>query len=248
MPQLSDKTRRQQELLAAYARDGEAREIEGVTPGRIPHYRRLVFNVVRDALTSTYPLTVNLLIEKEWSILCQEFFAEHTCSDPQVWRMPEELIGYVAKSQTALCSSYPHLLDLLLLEWKEVEYYMMPDRIFEEKQTADPLHESWNLNPESEVVRFRYPVHLKNARYISRTDEGEFYCLIFRQPVSSKVKFMNLSPFLAWLMETLLQEPGLAPYELLPLIQEPYGSMDENTFAAQLTSFFEKLTEDGMVR
>ena len=64
----------QQSLLAKFCRDGAEPSLEGITEGRLHNYRRLVFGVVREALSSTYPLTVNLLTNKEWSILIQEFF------------------------------------------------------------------------------------------------------------------------------------------------------------------------------
>ena len=58
---MKDQTIEQQQLLAAYCRNGVDVEILGTTDGRLHNYRRLVFNVVRDALSSTYPLTYNLL-------------------------------------------------------------------------------------------------------------------------------------------------------------------------------------------
>jgi len=248
MPHLKDETHEQQSLLAKYTRDGIEPEMIGVTEGRLHHYRRLVFNVIRESLSSTYLLTVNLLTQKEWSVVCQEFFESHDCVHPQVWRMPEELIAYIAEHRQDLHERYPQLEDLLQLEWLEAEYYMMKDRNFPEGSSKDPIAAPWNLNPESEIASFAYPVHIKNARFISPTDKGNYYCLIFRQRTSGKVKFMNLSPFLAWLIATLKADESISPQELFPVIAKEFGVEDEALLTEQLGNFFDKLRSDEMVK
>jgi len=65
---LHTDTIEQQSLLAKFCRDGVEPSLEGVIDGRLHNYRRLVFGVVREALSSTYPLTVNLLTNKEWRV------------------------------------------------------------------------------------------------------------------------------------------------------------------------------------
>lgn len=242
---LHAETIEQQKRLAEYCRNGETPELDGITPNRIPEYRRLVFTIIEDALTRTYPLAVNLLSQKEWAVLCNDFFEFHPCRDPQVWKMPMELIEYVEETQTELNHKYPHLLELLRFEWKEVEYYMMPDLEFPPSAGDDIWNDYWALNPESEILTLSYPVHQKNARFISRTDEGQYFCLIFRQPNSGKVKFMNLSPFFAWMLATMLEEP-CSLEELFPVIQSQFGISDKDFLIKQVRPFWEKLKEEGM--
>ena len=248
MPPLQADTKEQQIALAHYCRTGEFVALNGITENRVHHYRRLVFNVVKDALSSTYPLTSNLLTPKEWSILCQEFFADHSCSHPQVWRMPQELIAYAERQQTDLVDRYPQVLDLLRLEWLEAEFYMMPDRSFSDAVTENIFRDAWNLNPESQLVAFSYPVHLKNASFISRTDAGQFFCLIFRHPDTFKVRFINLSPMLALVINAMKDDPHVSLDSLFPLINHEFGIGDLSVLRDQFYSFSERLKADGMLR
>jgi uncharacterized protein len=236
----------QQSLLAKFCRDGVEPSLEGVTDGRLHNYRRLVFGVVREALSSTYPLTVNLLTNKEWSVLIQEFFETHNCQDPQVWKMPLELIEFTEKHQSSLTKKYPLLIELLNFEWKEVEYYMMPDEQFPEERTSDFFSDPWIFNPESEILTLSYPLHLKNARFISISDEGQYFCLIFRQPETFKVKFLNLSPFFAWLIATMQTEP-ISVAELSPVIAREFGITDVQQLKQNIEPFYKKLCLDGMI-
>ena len=243
---MKDQTVEQQRLLAEYCRNGAEVEILGTTDGRLHNYRRLVFNVVRDALSNTYPLTDNLLEKNEWEDVCKSFFSDHKCQDPQVWRMPFELIHYVQESKRKLIEKYPQLIDLLHFEWLEVEYYMMPDRKFPEDKTGDMWSTPWILNPESEILHLTYPVHLKNARFISRSDQGTFFCLIFRQPETYKVKFLNLSPFFAWLLSHI-NDSNLALSDLGQEIEDAFKVSDTETLKENVRPFFEKLVDDGMI-
>lgn len=243
---LHAETHEAQSKLAAFCRSGREQHLPGLTPGRVHHYRRLVFNVVKDALGSSYPLTVNLLTAKEWENLCHEFFERHDCRDPQVWKMPYELVEYLETRDHELKDKYPHLMTLLLFEWKEVEYYMMPDRKQPAPGGGDIWNDPWTLNAEAEIMTLDYPVHLKNARFITRTDQGKYFCLIFRQCDTGKVKFMNLSPFFAWLLATMMAEPASLA-ELFPVIQSQFGIGEKDFLLQNITPFRRKLLQDGFL-
>lgn len=245
-PALYTETHEVQSKLAAFCRSGREQQLPGVTPGRLHHYRRLVFNVVMDALGSSYPLAVNLLTAKEWENLCHEFFEVHDCRDPQVWKMPYELVEYLENRDHVLKEKYPHLMTLLLFEWKEVEYYMMPDRQQPAPAGKDILKDEWTLNAEAEIMTLPYPVHLKNARFITRTDQGQYFCLIFRQRETGKVKFMNLSSFFAWLLATIMAGP-VSLEELFPVIQSQFGIGEKDFLIQNITPFHKKLVEDGFL-
>jgi len=243
---LKASTKEQQTLLASYCRTGELRQLEGTTDGRLHHYRRLVFNVVKDALSSTYPLTVNLLTQNEWEKLCKRFFADHKCQHHQVWRMPFELIDYVEKTQFSLSRKYPFLLELLLFEWKEVEYYMMENEVFPSTKTEDWKHSTWVLNPESEILPMEFPLHKSNARFVSITDRGQYFCLIFRQPETYKVKFIDLSPYFVWLLESIANSDKTIA-ELTPEIHTHFGLSTDQEIESVTLPFFEKMKELGFI-
>lgn len=204
MQQLNKDTRYYQSSLAAYCRTGEYQDIPGVKTAHVIQYRRLVYNVVDDMLQSAYPLTKELLKEEEWNELVQEFFSKHGCQSPQVWYMPKELYGYIMQQEHhPLIGKYPFLPDLLRLEWLEIALFMMEDKPVRCNSKGERLV----LNPEHELVHFQYPVHLKEAKQITGTDKGDYFLVMFREPDTGDVQFMQLSPALARMIELLENNP-----------------------------------------
>jgi hypothetical protein len=63
------------------------------------------------------------------------------------------------------------------------------------------------LNPEHELVHLQYPVHLKEAKHITAKDKGDYFLVMFREPDSGDVQFMQLSPALAMMIELLEEKP-----------------------------------------
>ena len=204
MQQLNKDTRHYQSSLADYCRTGDYQAIPGVKTAHVNQYRRLVYNVVDDMLQSAYPLTRELLTEEEWNELVQEFFSGHACQSPQVWYMPKELYEYLTQREAhPLLSKYPFLPDLLRLEWLEIALFMMEDRPAVSGSKGDLLV----LNPEHELVHLQYPVHLKEAKQITANDKGDYFLVMFREPDSGDVQFMQLSPALAMMIELLEERP-----------------------------------------
>jgi hypothetical protein len=63
------------------------------------------------------------------------------------------------------------------------------------------------VNPEHHLQHFTYPVHLKNAKYITISDKGHYFLVMHREKETGKVNFTNLSPFLARMLEMLSTKP-----------------------------------------
>jgi hypothetical protein len=125
---LKTETYKIQNKLSEYCRNGKLIEIKGAVTDRLPHYRRLVFNVVKDAVENTYPIAHKYINKNIWKEICHDFFTNHKCKDPQVWRMPKEFVEYCKNRQFAEQYNLPFLNDLLYFEWLEVEMYMMEDK------------------------------------------------------------------------------------------------------------------------
>lgn len=195
-----------QEALGMFCRTGKETDIPGVTPGRLFHYRRLVNNVVRDILDSGFPITLATLGEELWDELVQDFFVNGQPSAPQVWRMPFEFYLYHAAKETGMHLGKPYLDDLLYFEWMEIEVHNMPDRPFPEyEKKGDVLERKLAFNPEYEIVRMDYPVHMYPAEQASAL-KGDYFVLIFRSPETGYVQFLNLSALNVFILTRLVEE------------------------------------------
>ncbi|MCL6099036.1 MAG: putative DNA-binding domain-containing protein [Bacteroidetes bacterium] len=201
---LHSDTHTQQSSLAHYCRTGELLPIKGLTENRVHHYRRLVYNVIDDTLQSAFPLTFNLLSEEKWNGLVNIFFSSHECKSTSIWQMPFEFYQFVERSELVLKNKYVFLEELLLFEWTEIEVYMMEDKTFPAARiNGDWLNDSISFNPEFKLLQLNYPVHFKNPNEITENEKREYYVLIFREPDTGKVQFIDLSFFFAWLIEKL---------------------------------------------
>lgn len=202
------KTFEQQSRLANFCRTGQYDKLEQVNENNVAHYRRLVFNVVEDMLKTAYPLTFELLEEKEWISVVKDFFAHHACTSPQVWHMPKEFYEYLSASQDhPLLKQYPFLTELLLFEWMEVEMYMMEDRRTHYSAAGDIATHPLVVNPEIHLQYFRYPVHLKSAKEICDDDNGSYFLSMHRDPEDGEIIFTSLSAALLRCLEILLETP-----------------------------------------
>ncbi len=243
---LLEKTRHYQSALAGYCRTGDYSFIPGVKEQHVVQYRRLVFNVVDDTLQSAYPLTFELLTQKEWKSLVEEFFGQHACVSAQVWYMPKELYDYIARKGHPLTEKYPFLLELLWFEWLEVELYMMEDEKVDFKEKGDLFRDRLVLNPESHIQHFTFPVHLKNAKHISRTDQGNYFLVLHRHPETGSISFMDLSPAFVRMLELLGEGPKSIP-KVLELtceeLQIPIAKAVEDATMA----FFERAWENKLI-
>lgn len=199
---LTDHTRTQQQTLASFCRKGEGPAAEGMYTDREQHYRKLVYNVVKDSLDGAYPIARTALSEEEWDTLCHQFFAEHACQSAQIWEMPRELMDFMLSVEHPLLEKYAFLRDLLLFEWMEIEVYMMEDVEVPEKASVDVLQ----LNPEFRLLQMRFPVHKKRPQELSTANEGNHFVLLYRHPETCKVQFISLSPFLALGIQKIAEE------------------------------------------
>lgn len=210
---LNNYTQSQQNNFASFCKTNVLKPIDGLTENRIHHYRRLIRGVIDDSLQSAYPITENLLTGEEWNFIVDEFIAKHKSQSPQIWQMPYEFYQFIDENEFEVKKKYPHLIDLLLFEWKEIELYMMEDKNVELNNLSLEIHNHSRvvINREYEILQLSFPVHLKPSNTISLEDKGTYYVLMFR--ANDKVQFFDLSPFFVWLIYEI--ENNINPIEQL---------------------------------
>ena len=203
---LKEDTARIQDILGDYCRTGEGEQIPGITPGRVNHYRRLVYNVIRSNMDRAFPIAMAALGEESWDQLVQEFFSQGLPQTPQIWRLPFEFYNFHLLHETGIRIQKPYLEDLLYFEWMEIEVHTMPDKPYPDYQSrgnifTDPLA----LNPEFEMIRLNYPIHMQPAHKAAEM-KGDYFVLLFRVPESGNVNFMNLSGIHTYILARLMEE------------------------------------------
>ena len=243
---LSKATLINQSLLADYCRSGNEIAIEGYDSDRIKHYRRLVFGIIKDSLETAYPLTQQLLTNTEWESLCYDFFNEHKCQHPQLWRMPEDLCNYVLNHRHPLTERFPFLTDLLLMEWIEIEIYMHKDIETDFRKGNSPSPGKLVINPVSKVQHFNYPVHLKNASTITKQDYGNYFLSMHRELSNFKVIFTSISPLHARLLE-ILKQKRLSIQTISGILSTEFNIGNESQVQLNLKQFVANSIASGLI-
>lgn len=243
---LQKNTYRQQSDLAIYCRTNNLAESLDVRKDRVHHYRRLVYNVVDDSLRSAFPLLNNLLSPKHWDLLVKEFFANHACQSTKIWQMPQEFYHYVTSQKSEIKKKYPLIDDLMKFEWTEVELFMMEDKEYPLfKYDGDWLLNVFVINPEYQLLSLTYPVHIKNAKYITASDKGSYFLLAFREKETGKVQFINISAIYTVIIENIAQEITLV--DILRAIKKQLNLNSMDTMVQQIIPFLDKLKEKGFI-
>jgi len=176
-------------------------------PERLPHYRRLVFNVFFDSLSRAFPIAKSMLGDALWQELIEDYMRNHDSSSPQVWKMPLEFFEFICEKGYADTLNKPWLNDLLYFEWIEIEVHTMPDITIPNcRPDGDILKDRLVLNPEHRLIHLRYPVHRINCE---KNDilQGDYFLIVYRHPEDLNVRFLEVSAMLAVVLEMLRAEP-----------------------------------------
>lgn len=243
---LPSDTFQQQSLLASYCRQGQLPEMRGIHQNNIKQYRRLVYNIVDDMLQNAYPITYDFLAQEEWDDLVNDFFSHHPCQSPQVWYMPKEFLMYHQHGQQAIIKNYPFLLELLWFEWLEVELFMMEDKEVSCKKRGNLLSDKLVLNPEHSFQHFRFPVHRKKPSEIVSGDEGHYFLVLHRDPLSGRIDVTEVAAPALRMLELLAQEPSTVMDILAILCKELDLSLTEE-MKAYAVQFLQNAVDSQLV-
>jgi hypothetical protein len=235
---LSKETYEQQAGLAKYCRDGNLPLLDVTIPDNLNQYRRLVFNIISDALETTYPITAKKMGIEDWEELVDDFFANYPCSSAQIWSMPYELITYLESTENPIKTKFPWLMELLHFEWLEVEIFCDEDEEVHFEKSIDVLNEKWVVNPTLRLEHFTFPVH----KSIELTEQSDYYLLIYRSTENDKVYFEEITGFLALIVHKIVNTE-LYLHEILIESGKFYGITDEQMLMNEGKLFAEKMLQ-----
>jgi hypothetical protein len=208
---LKETTSLAQQKLANYTRTGDSSGLTEARLERIPQYRRLVYNVIKDILGQAFPITKKILGNEDFFKLCNDFFKEHNCISTQVWKMPKELIDYVNNENSTYTLAHSFLPELLLFEWLEIEVHTMTNIELPKFGKIDSIEQSYFVNPYHKLIVLQYPIHKKPFKKWN-SSLGQYPILIYRNLKTHKVHFEELSIF-GYLFLSELQSNSTRSFE-----------------------------------
>lgn len=199
---LKNETENIQHLLADHCKSKSDLPIPGAKQDRLHHYKRLIYNIIDDAIESAYPIARSILTDEQWKEMIDAFVTEHNCQHPQLFRMPEEVIEFAIEKDYATKFNLPHLIDVLQFEWAEVEIHSMKDEeISEIKPVNDLLNSALQFSPYCQLLALQYPVHQINKIDVINAKE-EYFFLVYREE-NGTVQYLQLSALTHYLLVQL---------------------------------------------
>lgn len=235
-----------QHKLARYCRTGTPENIPGITPDRIQEYRRLIYNVIRGNLDQAFPITLEILSSDEWEGMIDAFFEIHNAKTAQIWKLPLEFYEFAKDQKFEEKYNKPFLNELLFLEWLEIEVYTMPDITPKNsKEITNIMSDKLSFNLEFKIQPLKFPVHIYAAK-TAIEKPGNYYVLIYREPDSGRVKFVDLSILHAFIVEQLSMGQSSAK-DLTPIICQTFNTEDSEELHNHIETFLLKMHQSGFI-
>ncbi len=243
---LSVETKRLMENFYTFVRTGKEVNLPNADGNRLGHYRRLVRNVFDDTLRRAYPITVEDLTQDEWNLMVDAFMGEAAPQTPYIWKMPFEFYEFVLNADFAGRFNKPYLDDLLYFEWIEIELFTMPDKVAPRVRfEGDFMQDRIVANPESKVIELEYPIH-RMGTASAVLQKGRYFVLAFRSRKDGEVRFVDVSPLLAYIWQEL-QNEAVSGAQLFERATKLIGMSDEQLKPLILPFFNDMLLQGAIL-
>ncbi len=199
-----------QRRFAAHLRDPAANPPPpGIEPRRLKIYTELFYNNVEGFLANAFPVMRSILAPAHWHAMVRDFFARHRCRDPQFHRIAAEFLDYLEQEREASADP-PYLRELAHYEWMELHLAVAPDAPPDEAvdPNGDLLRGVPVLSPLAAPLAYDFPVHRIRADYQPEAPAGQPCFLIVYRDRDDAVRFMEINPVTARLLELMQAEPA----------------------------------------
>ena len=178
--------------------------------GRYQVYRELVTERLVQTLQNISPVARAFLTEEEWWKILWDFLKKAKLNSEILREAAWELSQYLKTRPHPLKKKYPYLGELLEYEYLEIAMRFAPED--EGKTERGKLR----LNPAHVLATYAWPVHFISEEFKDpkRIPRGQYHLLLWREPDTLEVKFMEVNPLVASLIQKLERKQA-KPAELL---------------------------------
>jgi hypothetical protein len=197
------------EFQAAFAarirHPGLVKRPAGVNARRMRVYEKLLFNNVEGFLLACYPVSRAILRQRRWGKLVRGFFYEYRSHSPLFRDIPKAFLDWLSASTQDLESDFPFLLELMHYEWLELAVSIDPATV--DMSAVEPQGDLWQdepvLNPTAQLGCYRYPLHRISPQFKPKHTDAGLYCYLLYRDEDHVVRFVQMTPFTAALIESL---------------------------------------------
>lgn len=198
-----------QAAFAARIRDPkQAPRPAGAPAKRMRVYEELLFNNLEGFLLACYPVTRKILGARAWKQTARRFFSEHRCHSPLFRDIPKAFLDWMEEGGAALFPALPFLSEFMHYEWLELSVSVAPDE--PDPDAVDPggdlLQGRPALNSSARLACYHFPVHHIGPRYKPGAPDTQVHCYLLFRDETDNVRFIQLNPLSARLLELLREQ------------------------------------------
>ncbi|MBI1364179.1 MAG: DUF2063 domain-containing protein [Proteobacteria bacterium] len=207
---------------------------------RMGIYRQLFYSNMEGMAARTFPVLKKLLGKEEWHGLFRQFFAGHLCQSPYFRDIPEEFFTWLQTQPVP--PERPWQVELAHYEWVELVLEVSEEE--PQTQRADSYTDNLTLSPLALPLAYQWPVHRLSPDFMpTEMPVAMTFLLVWRDEVS-RVRFMELAPAVARLLQIVATEQSVKASEALDIVVKEFASAVDR---AELAVHLETLIDKGIV-
>ena len=195
-----------QYAFTAHIRDPENVDApDGIEDRRMGIYRELFYNNIEGFIAGGFPVIRSIYSEKNWHKMVREFFAHHKSKTPYFLEISQEFLDYLQNERELQAEDPAGLLELAHYEWVELALHVSDETI--DRQSIEPNGNLLEGHPVLSALAwplaYQFPVHKMCPDYLpEKAPEQPTYLIVYRNR-NDEVKFMELNPVTARLINLL---------------------------------------------
>ena len=209
-----------QRSFAAHLRDPEhVAAPADVEPRRMAVYRELFLANVAGLLAGSFPVARRVLGAGGWNRLVRDFYSTHHAHTPYFLELPREFVEWLRARSLRATDEPPFLEELAHYEWVELALAISEAELPACRGLdGDPLDTPLLVSPLAWPLAYHWPVHRLGPGYQPVDPPADKTFLVVYRDATDEVRFLEVGPLAAALLDTLEQSPGLTGRQALDRI------------------------------
>lgn len=223
----SGRTRRLQYAFTSHLRDpADNLAPGGIEDRRMGIYRDLVFANMESFMASNFPVIRQMYDDDAWNAMARDFLRTHQCHTPLFPEFGREFMRYIEERAQRGEDDPPWLLELAHYEWAELALSLDEHEIGEvpHDPAGDPMLGVPVISPLACVLAYRFAVQHINPDFRPEEVPPEPTILLLVRRRDDEVRFFEIDPLTAVLIERLQQNDELSGAQCLDALLAEHAS------------------------
>ncbi|WP_411358712.1 HvfC family RiPP maturation protein [Pseudidiomarina salilacus] len=218
--------------FAKWLRDPQSdAQFAAIEPRRLAIYKRLIHNNIKQFLRNGFPVLQSVLTSAQWQQLERDFIAQHQAKSPLFSQIGQEFVDFLAhylplQGNPQQTDFPPWTFELAHYERVEVDVRFKTLQTEWQPLAAIDEETQLNLNPTAYLGIYDFPVARISPDYQPESKPNEPYFVLVYQELNGDVKFLELNPLTAFVVEQLQQKPHTLT-QLFEVLKVQFSSFDQ---------------------